>query len=170
MNNTESLLNNNPKVKLLWKHESKLMSLCGKPMGGNKGKFMSIYATTIGNKIYMPKGWWDIVDEQQRLILLRHELIHVKQMAKYSVPIFFFLYIFVPFPIGIGYFRAKFEKEGYAETLKAQYEYWGESSITSIECREWIIEQFVGSAYGWMWPFKKSMHKWYDKTIQEILH
>ncbi len=169
MNKIELLLHGHPKVKRIWKHESKLMRLCGKLMGGDKGQFMSIYATTMGNKIYLPEGWWNGADEQQRVILLRHELVHVKQMAKYSVPLFFFLYIFVPFPIGLGYFRAKFEKEGYAETLKARYEYYGESDIKSAECREWIVKQFTGSAYGWMWPFKKSINKWYDKTIQEII-
>lgn len=160
-----------PNIKLIWKEESRLMKFINSIMhfGNSKHPFMLKYATTIGNNIYMPKAWWDPASEEQKIILLRHELVHVKQMAKYSVPLFFFLYIFVPFPIGLGYFRAKFEKEGYAETLRARYEYWGVDSITSDDYRTWVISQFTGGAYGWMWPFKKSANTWYDSVISKII-
>ena len=156
-------------IQLIWKHQSSIMNICGKFMGGDGGKFMTLYATTIGRKIYMPKTWWDNATDKQRMILLRHELVHVNQMKRYSVPVFLLLYLFIPLPAGLSYFRAKFEKDGYEETLRARYEYWGKDSITSSECRYWVTQQFLGSAYGWMWPFKRSINNWYDKTLQEII-
>lgn len=166
---TQEFLAYHSHIQMIWKRESRLMRCCGKLMGGEQGKFMLLYATTIGNKIYMPKTWWDGATEQQRLILLRHEEVHVRQMKKYSVVFFFFLYLFVFFPVGLGYFRAKFEKEAYSETLRARHEYWGENSISSHQCRNWVIQQFTSSTYGWMWPFKKHLNRWYDKQLNNII-
>ena len=35
------------------------------------------------------------------------------------------LYMLVPLPMGLAYFRARFEKEAYAETIRAAAEVWG---------------------------------------------
>ncbi len=171
MNNTDQFFQQNPQIKLVWKDASKLMKFINMLMhlGSKNHPFMLEYATTIGKTIYMPNLWWDTANEQQRLILLRHELVHIKQMQQYSTPLFLLLYLFVPLPLGCAYFRAKFEKDAYRETMQARYEYWGEDSITSTECREWIISQFTGKMYGWMWPFKQSMERWYKNTSQGII-
>ena len=160
------------KVTLIYKDESRVMRLFNKCFYGGKldSVFMNYYATA-GKKgvVYIPRKWWEKASDEEKIILLRHEIVHHKQMKHYSWPLFFFLYSCIPFPIGFAYFRAKFEKEAYVETLRARYEYWGADSINSSETMDWITKQFVSGAYGWMWPFKKSVERWYKKISQEII-
>lgn len=159
-------------IKLIYKDESRLMRAFNKLFyfGKKDSKFMNYYATTGKNRIvYIPRGWWSKASDEEKVILLRHELIHMKQMERYGRFLFLFLYFCFPFPIGLAYYRAKFEKEGYEETLRARYEYWGSELITSRECKDWIVSQFTGGVYLWMWPFKKGISVWYDKTVREII-
>ncbi len=160
-------------MRLIYKDKSKLMRMFNFLFYLNKpdSLFMTLYATTGGNRtVYIPHRWWSKATEQEKIILLRHELVHIKQMGKYGRFLFLFLYLIFPLPAGLSYFRAKFEKEGYEETLRARYEYWGVDSISSDQCRNWIVSQFTGGVYGWMWPFSKSVNAWYDDTIRKIIN
>ncbi len=160
------------KLKCVYKDKSRLMRFFNRYfyLGKKDSDFMDYYATSWkDNVVYVPRKWWDKASEQEKIILLRHEIIHHKQMARYGFFFFFLLYFLIPFPIGFAYFRAKFEKEAYAETLRARYEYWGKDNITSSATKDWIIKQFTSSFYGWMWPFKGSITLWYEKTIQDIV-
>ena len=56
MNKIETLLYGHPKVKLLWKHESRLMRLCGMLMGGDVGDFMNIMARVASDLLNAGSG------------------------------------------------------------------------------------------------------------------
>ena len=75
------------------------------------------------------------------------------------------LYIFLPLPMGLAYFRARLEQEAYAETIRAAAEVWGQDVVRGASYRAHIIEQFVGPSYGWMWPFRKALERWYDQIL-----
>jgi len=129
--------------------------------------FMQSFITTVGVTVYVP-GTWNKRPAQSRMAVLRHERIHMRQAKKYTRPLFSFLYLFFPLPIGLAYFRMKFEKEAYEETLRALKEYYGIESIANVRFRDDLIKHFTTAEYYWMWPFKKSLEKWYDGFVEKL--
>ncbi len=94
--------------------------------------------------------------------------VHLRQFRRYTVVGMSLLYLLVPLPIGLAWFRARFEKQAYAETIRAAAEVWGKSYASGPGLRAHVIQQFVGSAYGWMWPFRAHMERWYDQILATI--
>lgn len=135
---------------------------------GRQNKFMTSFITTVGNTVYLPRGWFSM-RETDRLIVLRHERVHMRQRRKYTSLPFAFLYLFFPFPFVFAYFRAKFEKEAYEESMKAAYEYYGVGIFSRPVYKENIIGHFTSGEYLWMWPFRKSIEAWYDETVKNII-
>lgn len=134
---------------------------------GSTKDFMTRYTTTIGTTVYTPTSW-DSMPETSRMTILRHERVHMQQAQLYGRLLFSLLYLFWPLPLGLAYYRAKFEMEAYTETLQAQYEYHGEAAIVSALNKQFIVGQFTSGAYGWMWPFKSKVEAWYDRQVQWI--
>jgi hypothetical protein len=31
-----------------------------------------------------------------------------------------------------------------------------------------IVSRFVGGDYGWMWPFPRAIHRWFDEALAQI--
>ena len=128
---------------------------------GQMRDYLDGYTTTIGGRIYVTPSW-ECTDPDERYITLCHELIHLRQFRRYTPPLMGLLYLLFPLPMGIAYFRARFEKEAYAETLRATAECYGIEAIRGERLRERIIGQFMSANYGWMWPFRKHMERWYE--------
>ena len=78
------------------------------------------------------------------------------------------LYLLVLLPMGLAYFRARFEQEAYAESIRAAAEVWGAEYPTATSYRNHVIEQFMGPSYGWMWPFRGALERWYDTILATI--
>jgi len=133
----------------------------------SQSEFMTNYNTTIGKTLYVPSGWNKSI-AYKKLIVLRHERVHMRQHEKYGGFLFALLYLLPFFPLGLAYWRAKFEWEAYTENIWAVYEYGGIGSAKSQQMRDNIIKQFMSGAYGWMWPFRNTIEKWYDKVIEDI--
>ncbi|MCA9522940.1 MAG: hypothetical protein KC609_18320 [Myxococcales bacterium] len=133
--------------------------------GGQRG-YLDQYHTTIGYSIYLADRW-DEMDDLECYILLRHELVHLRQFRRYTRPGMAFLYLFVFFPFGLAWFRARFEREAYAETLAATAECYGLEALDD-ELREYVVEQFVGPAYAWMWPFRGAIESWYEGEVAQL--
>ena len=161
-----------PDFKIIQKSESKLMKVLNFLLliisFGQAREFMTHFTTTLGTKVYVTDDW-DTDEATSRISLLRHERIHMRQARKYSQPLFSFLYLFVLFPIGLAYFRMKFEKEAYAESVKADIELHGTYRVLSPEYKAWLAGQFTGAGYLWTWPFKKSIDMWVTKTIDDAI-
>ena len=45
---------------------------------------------------------------------------------------------------------------------------WGRSHVEDRDYRDYIIGQFTGASYGWMWPFRGSLERWYDSVLAEL--
>jgi hypothetical protein len=135
---------------------------------GQQKTFMSRYTTTIGNTIYTPANW-DKRPETSRLAILRHERVHLRQAKKYTRFFFSFLYLFVFFPTVFAYFRKKFEQEAYEESIRARIEYSGIEYVKRSEYKAFLVKQLTSAQYFWTWPFKKSIEKWFDETLEKIL-
>jgi hypothetical protein len=61
------------------------------------------------------------------------------------------------------------EKEAYAETMRADFQQRGPESFT-LAYENWIVSQFVGPAYFWMWAWKPSIRKWYRSTKTLVIN
>lgn len=136
---------------------------------GGQSSYLTHYHTVLGDRLYVPLGWehCDCIDA---IITLRHERVHLRQRRRYTLLGMAILYLCLPLPVGFAFYRAKMEMEAYFETLRATYQLKGKQALMDRELRERIICQFTSPAYGWMWPFRKSVERWYDRSLQEILN
>ena len=136
---------------------------------GQQKWFMKNFITTIGYTVYVPDGWLTSSPEWDRIVVLRHERIHMRQRKRWGAPLFTLLYLLLPLPIGVSYCRARFEWEAYTETLRAVYEFRGQRVLNDMSFKASIVKHFTSAEYVWMWPFKKTVEKWYDDAVEEIL-
>jgi hypothetical protein len=79
-----------------------------------------------------------------------------------------FVYLVPFFPLGLAYGRARLEWEAYVETLRATAEHYGLDAVRAPDLRDRIIERFTGPDYGWMWPFPRTVGRWYDETVSVL--
>jgi hypothetical protein len=135
---------------------------------GGQREFMTRYFTVIGDVLYVPVGFDDL-DPVGVAITLRHERVHLRQRRRLTLPGMTALYLFLPCPLGLAWFRARLEWEAYTETLRATLELRGEEAVRAPELRTRIVSQFTSAAYGWMWPFRTTVERWYDDALREIL-
>ena len=134
---------------------------------GGMRRYLDTFQTTIGSTVYVTPDW-DDRPADARYVTLRHEAIHLRQFRKYTLPGMALLYVFLPLPMGISWFRARFEKEAYEESIRAAAEVYGPDYPRGTEYRRYIIDQFVGPSYGWMWPFRASLERWYDRVLATL--
>ncbi len=134
---------------------------------GQMRTYLTSYQTTIGKTVYVTADW-DDWPADRRYVTLRHEAVHLQQFQTYSLPGMAALYVLLPLPMGLAYFRARFEQEAYAETIRAAAEVWGPAAPRERAYRDRIIAQFTGPSYGWMWPFRKSLERWYDQILAAL--
>jgi hypothetical protein len=134
---------------------------------GGMRDYLESYQTTIGKTVYVTSDWneWSA---DRRYVTLRHEAVHLRQFRRLTVPVMAVLYIFLPLPMGLAYFRARLEWEAYAETIRAAAEVWGSDHARGQEFREHIVSQFTGPSYGWMWPFRRQVERWYDRALARL--
>ena len=162
-----------PDFRMVNKGDSTLMRLIGLALWvltiGQMKDFMTDFITVIGSTVYVPDGWMTRSSEQDRIVILRHERVHMRQRRRYTLPLFAFLYLFFPLPMGLSYFRARFEWEAYEETLRAVHELRGPELLKKEAFKENMISHFTTAQYAWMWPFRSSVEKWYDEAVQKIL-
>jgi hypothetical protein len=140
--------------------------LCAVTLGGQRA-YLERYVTTIGRTIYVNRGW-EARTAEDRIITLRHERIHLRQFQRYGTVGMAILYLLLPLPLGLAGCRAWLEREAYEETLHAMCEIYGPGHLERPDVRRHIVAQFVGPAYGWMWPFRGSVERWYDRAAQRM--
>jgi len=134
---------------------------------GAQREFMTHYHTVLWDTLYLPDSW-ESTPDVARVITLCHERVHLRQRRRYGDLLMTFLYIVPFFPLGAAYGRARLEWEAYAETLRATAEYRGLAVARSPELREHVVRQFTSGAYGWMWPFRKTIDRWYDAALARL--
>lgn len=134
---------------------------------GRMREYLDGYHTTIGQRIYVTSDWEDR-DPDQRYLTLRHERVHMRQFRRFTFPGMTLLYLLLPLPMGAAYFRARFERQAYEETIRASAAVYGREYVAAPEFRNRIIEQFTGPSYGWMWPFRKRLESWYDSVLDAL--
>lgn len=165
----EALRREFPRFRVVKKHESRLHRAIDVALRvitfGKMTAYLDSYQTTIGNTVYVTRDWdeWSV---DHRYIVMRHEAVHIRQFHRYTLIGMSLLYLLVPLPLGLAYFRARFEKEAYAESIRVTAELRGIAEARRM--REHIIAQFTGPSYGWMWPFRASLDRWFDRILATI--
>ncbi|HEX4475897.1 MAG TPA: hypothetical protein VH142_12515 [Polyangiaceae bacterium] len=134
---------------------------------GGQRSYLTRYHTVMGSTLYVPPSW-DRMTDADRVILLRHERVHLRQSRRFGFGLMAFLYLVPFFPLGLAYGRARLEWEAYEETLRATAEHYGIAAVKSAALRDGIVTRFTGPDYGWMWPFRRSVERWYDDAVERI--
>jgi len=134
---------------------------------GAQYRYLTHYHTVIGYTLYVPPGWANMSDVA-RVILLRHERVHLRQRRRYGFVLFAFLYLMPILPLGLAYGRARLEWEAYRETLRATAELQGFSALADGQLQAEIVRRFVGGDYGWMWPFPARIRAWMAEAVAEL--
>lgn len=160
-----------PRFRLVKKHESPVHRaihyfLVAITCGGMR-KYLDGYQTTIGSTVYVTRDW-DARPVELRYVTLRHEAVHLRQFRKYTLPGMALLYVFLPLPLGLAWFRAYFEKQAYEETIRVAAAVYGPDYPRRTEYRRYILAQFMGPSYGWMWPFRAGLERWYDRVLATL--
>jgi len=132
------------------------------------------FTTTIFSTMYVGPGW-DKKSSDDKYKTLRHEKVHVRQfhcfpLGRWAWPInhvLMSLCYLLLLPV-ILTFRARFEREGYLQTLLVEYELKGKISVAAMSRNaKWIGETFGGSTYCWMWR-RSSAEAWAVETQRKI--
>jgi len=134
---------------------------------GRMRSYLDSFQTTIGATVYVTSDW-DDWDADERYVTLRHEAVHLRQFRSFTLPGMAVLYLLVPLPMGLAWFRAYFEKQAYAESIRAAAEVWGPGHPRQPGYRAHVLEQFTGASYGWMWPFRAGLERWYDRVLESL--
>ena len=133
-------------------------------LGGQK-VYMTRYHTAMFGRLYVPDAW-DAMDDVARYVLLRHERVHLRQRRRMTGFGMAVVYL-VPFlPLFLAYGRARLEWEAYVETLRATAETMGLPAARAL--REEILRRYTSADYGWMWPFRAAVGRWFDAEIAAI--
>ncbi len=132
---------------------------------GGMRTYLTNYHTVLFGTLWVPDHW-DAMSELDKVILLRHERIHLRQRKRMGDVLMAFVYIFPIFPLGLAYGRARIEWEAYEETIRATIEFLGVDAARAL--KRGLIARFVGPDYGFMWPFPKMVARWFDEALERI--
>lgn len=134
---------------------------------GQMKTFMTKFTTTVGYTIYTPSSWAEMAP-MSKVLILRHERVHMRQRKAKGSFWFTVSYLLLPFPVLWAYFRMKYEMEAYEESIRARWEYYGLKGFTP-EVREAMISRFTGPSYFWTWPWRKRIERWYDEVVSRFV-
>jgi hypothetical protein len=135
--------------------------------GGQNTSYMTSVVTTLGDAVYVPDAWfeWSALD---RLLILRHEAVHMRQFRRLSWPGMALVYLVVPLPFVFAGGRAWLELEAYKETLTATWELKGSEAAQSRQLHDAIVARFTGSDYGWMWIRGTTIRRALEKHVRDL--
>ncbi|MFO0677333.1 MAG: hypothetical protein U0169_12430 [Polyangiaceae bacterium] len=158
-----------PDFALVYKRTSRLqraihLTLALLTFGGQR-VYMTKYYTVLFGKLWLPDAW-DVLSDVDRVILLRHERVHLRQRRRMGDVVMGFVYLVPFFPLFLAYGRARIEWEAYEETIRATYELKGDAAAEGL--RSFLIGRFVGGEYGFMWPFPKVVGEWFDRFLGDL--
>lgn len=132
---------------------------------GRMKTYATNYHTVLFGTLWVPDSW-DAMSDVDRVILLRHERVHLRQRRAMGDFLMGFVYLVPIFPVFLAYGRARIEWEAYEETITATAELLGLERARAL--KPGIVQRFVGPDYGWMWPFPGVVGGWFDAVIAEL--
>lgn len=184
-----------PGYKIAPKSKSLLHSIIGKFFGifGNHS-YTEDFWTTIGQTSAYPKPRQDEVFASTSWSVVCHEGQHVRDGARIGWLAFSTAYLFpqvlaglallsifssswfllglialLPLP-AIG--RTILELRAYKVSVALDFWTWGDISGDAQDSyiEGWLVKEFCGSNYYWMWPFKPMIRNWFLAHISDLRH
>ena len=140
------------------------MALAAITLGGQR-HYLTRYHTVLFGRLYVPDAW-DAMGDDERYVLLRHERVHLRQHRRMGQFGMAFAYLIPFFPLFLAWGRARLEWEAYVETIRATAEVRGLDAARAL--KEEIVRRYVGPDYGWMWPFPRTVRRWFDEVIEAM--
>jgi hypothetical protein len=140
------------------------VALAALTLGGQR-HYLTRYHTVLFGKLYVPDAWARMGDDE-RYVLLRHERVHLRQRDRMGGLRMALSYLLPFFPLFLAWGRARIEWEAYVETIRATAEVYGLDAARSLETE--IVRRYVGPDYGWMWPFPRTVRRWFRGVIAEL--
>jgi hypothetical protein len=169
----EEILLDFPQFRLVPKRDHKLSRHIDRVLRvltfGRLNHYLTDYFTVIGDTLFLAPTW-EGMDDRARYVLLCHERVHLEQRRRYVTLGMALLYLLPILPVGLALGRARIEWAAYRETLRATAEIYGLEALDSDDFRASIIKRFIGPDYGWMWPFPRTIARWYDEAVSELRH
>jgi hypothetical protein len=158
-----------PRFEVRFKKDSGLqraihLALALVTLGGQRG-YLTRYHTVLFGRLYVPESWRSMGDED-RYVLLCHERVHLRQRRRMGDLVMALVYLLPFFPLGLAYGRARIEWEAYRETIRATAEVKGLAAAKAL--RGEIVRRFTGADYGWMWPFPRTIERWFEAEIAAL--
>jgi hypothetical protein len=123
------------------------------------------YHTVLFGVLWVPDSW-DAMSDVDRVILLRHERVHLRQRERMGDVWMGFVYLVPFFPLFLAYGRARIEWEAYEETITATAELLGLDRARALKGP--IVSRFTSADYGWMWPFPRAVGRWFDAHLATL--
>ncbi len=158
-----------PRFRIRYKRDSKLQRAIHVALRIITLDRMSTYATeyhtVLFGTLWVPDSW-DRMSDVDRVILLRHERVHLRQRRRMGDAWMAFVYLVPIFPLFLAYGRARIEWEAYEETIAATAELLGIERARALKPQ--LVRRFVGPDYGWMWPFPKTIERWFDEHLARL--
>ncbi len=158
-----------PMFRIVPKRESRLQRAIHVALlivtAGGMRSYLTIYHTVLFGTLWVPDSWAAFPD-LDRYILLRHERVHLRQRARMGDLLMAFVYLIPFFPLFLAYGRARLEWEAYEETLLATAEVHGLPAARAL--KEGIFQRFTGADYGWMWPFRRTLERWFTESMTRV--
>ena len=159
-----------PDFRIATKRDSRLQTAIDRALRlltlGGQDRYLSHYHTVLWGVLWVPDAW-ERMDDLSRYVLLRHERVHLRQRRRYGDVLMTFLYLVPFFPLGLAYGRARIEWEAYEETLAATLETQGLDAARALE--DEIVQRFTGPDYGWMWPFPRTVRRWFATALSTVV-
>ena len=134
---------------------------------GGQSAYVSTYTTVLGRTLYLPASW-DTRTDESRYIPLRHEAVHLRQFQRIGVLGMTLIYGLPLLPVGAAVGRAWIEWRAYQETLRAYADVYGPKAAADPTLHAYIILQFTGPAYLFMWPFPRMLQRLIDDEVKDI--
>jgi hypothetical protein len=158
-----------PRFELRRKRDSRLqraiaLALALGTLGGQR-RYLTQYHTVLFGTLYLPDAW-NQMDDDARYVLLRHERVHLRQRQRMGDVAMALVYLFPVLPVFLAWGRARIEWEAYLETIRATAELYGLRAARALE--DEIVRRYVGPDYGWMWPFPRTVRRWFHEAIADL--
>lgn len=141
--------------------------------GGMKKKtFLEHFATTIGPLQFYPVTW--PTRSVQRVLV--HESRHTRQARWFGLwihpwvglPIYVVLYLLLPLPLGLAFFRALFERDAMKYELSVLYRSGSYSDVEVINRANKFGNTVSSGRYGWSLP-RRWCVAWFEEAGEEVL-
>lgn len=133
-----------PRFRLVAKERSRLMRALWAVTGMRwwNPRFLDAFTTTLGYAVFMPASVR--ADPIGGVRVLRHERVHLEQFRRH--PVWFPVSYLLVLPAGVT-MRARWEREAYIESMRAELDDTGAISDATLD---WIERRFTGPDYLFM--------------------